>query len=619
MELDKYIEIELVARQKARENLLIFTQYTMPKYQVNWHHEVIAEVLQDFYDKKFQKLMVFLPPQTGKFIKADVPVLTTKGWKPHEELRAGDIVYGKDFKPVKVLQHQELYKEPCYQLDFSNGGSIIAGRLHEWEATVVNHYLNSVSINIICETQDLCPIGKDIIYIASYDTQGNRHRNTLTDIKPIGTHWGSCIQVEGGFYLVGESCILTHNSELSTRRFPAYKIGRDPDSKIAIATYAQDFASKFNRDIQKILASTEYGNVFPEISLPKVGDSYVKNSYEFDIVNYTGNIKTVGVGGGITGNPVDMGIVDDPIKGAEQAFSKKYRDWVWNWYLQDFLTRLHNDSQQLITLTRWHEDDLAGRILEVEGNDWEIVKIPAINTRGQSKYDPRNIGEVLWPAKHSLERMKKIEENSPTVFMSMYQQEPTDEEGEILKKEDFTIVNILDVAPEVTFEVKHAIADTAYTTKAENDPSAIIVYSVFENMVYIWDYLEVREELSNLVTRMTRFISRHFSKRSVLYVEPKASGQSVINLLKTQTLLTVKEHKNPAVDKVARVWSAEPIVAGKRVILIEGAWNTKFINDCASFPKIKHDEAPDLLAMVISRTLLNPDKKGTFRRKAYII
>ena len=89
--------------------------------------------------------------------------------------------------------------------------------------------------------------------------------------------------------------------------------------------------------------------------------------------------------------------------------------------------------------------------------------------------------------------------------------------------------------------------------------------------------------------------------------------------MKTQTMLTIKEHKNPAIDKVARVWSVEPIVSGKRVILIKGAWNDKFINDCASFPKIKHDEAPDLLAMAISRTLLNAKKGASHKRRAFIV
>lgn len=473
-ELRQQIEVELAVRKAAANNLLLFTQYTMPKYEVNWHHETVAGVLERFYNKEITKLMLFQPPQTGK-------------------------------------------------------------------------------------------------------------------------------------------------SELCTRRFASYKIGRDPDSSVVIATYAQEFASKFNRSIQKIIDSMEYRNVFPHILLGQKGSDIVRNSYELEITDYLGSIKTVGVLGGITGNPVDMGIIDDPIKGAEQAHSKKYRDSLWDWYLQEFLTRLHNDSQQLITLTRWHEDDLAGRILELEGDQWEIVKLPAINVNGPSKYDPRMPGEALWPEKHALERMRAIEAKSQTVFMSMFQQEPTNEDGEILMKADFKVRRRDEVPSEVLLQVRHAIADTAFTTNTVNDPSAIIVYSEYENEIYIHDYIEFRLELSELVKRMVRFVEPHFGRRSVLYVEPKASGQAVVNVIKKQTMLTVREHVNPSIDKKARVWAIEPVVAGGRVNLMEGPWNAKFIADCAAFPKIKHDEAPDLLAMVISRTLNNPDRGTHRRRRAFVI
>lgn len=807
-DLERYIELELNARKMARENLLIFTQYTMPKYQVNWHHEVISDVLEKFYRKEIKKLMLFQPPQTGKLLEVNESILTSQGFKKHGDLRVGDYVFGKDGKPVKVLATQEPYLEECFDVHFDNGEVITAGQVHEWEIltdrgrrkvvdgkriklarevelletkdifTGYHHRNPAIELNCSIKTpQQVLPIdpywlglwlgdgtsngasicigkqdyghylkifGKDnvrfsqpknrtdIWYMQTYNRakelrllglKNNKHipelylmaseaqrrellaglldsdgyvdsrgrielttvkeslskdylrlirslgykvaivegdasidgryiskkyricftpkvgeklcklkrrqdaidvkptkdrsdkeRFFITKIVPVGKKLGSCIQVEGGYYLAGESLILTHNSELCTRRFSSYKMGRDPDTKLAIASYSQEFASTFNRDIKKIMESVEYKNVFPEISLGLKGSATVNNATDFGLENFSGNVKTVGVLGGITGNPVDLGIIDDPIKGAEQAHSKKYRESMWEWYLRDFLTRLHNDSQQLITLTRWHEDDLAGRILELEGDDWEIVKLPAINTAGRSKYDRRDVGEALWEEKQSLARMLEAQSRNASTFMSMYQQEPTNEEGEILQKADFKVRQRTEVPIEAVNATRHAIADTAYTTKAENDPSAVIIYSEFENELYIWDYMEVREELSNLIRTMVRFVMPHFSRRSVFYVEPKASGQSVVDLLKKQTMLTIKEHKNPAVDKVARVWAAEPSVAGGRVNLIEGKWVTKFINDCASFPKIKHDEAPDLLAMAISRTLNNLTTKRRKRR-----
>lgn len=473
MSINHAIEVELAVREAAKKDMLLFAQYTKTNYRVNWHHRVICDVLNKINSGDLKKVMIFLPPQTGK-------------------------------------------------------------------------------------------------------------------------------------------------SELATRRLIPYMIGNNPNRRIIVATYSQEYASKFNRDIQRIIESVEYQNIFPDITLGKKGSEWVRNSVEMDIVGFDGNIKTVGVGGGITGNPIDFGNIDDPLKGAEHANSRKYRDSLWEWYLREFKTRLHNESQQLLTVTRWHEDDLAGRILEIEGDEWEIVKIPAISRGIKTIYDNREIGEVLWEDMHSLERMQEIERNTPSVFMSMYQQEPTAEEGEILKKEHFKVWGKNELPNEVFTATRHAIADTAYTAKSQNDPSAVIVYSVLNNEVYIHEYIEMRLELSMLLKKIVQIIKPHFSNRSVLYVEPKASGQDVISMIRKETLINVQEHKNLAVDKIVRVWAAEPILASGRVNLIDGNWVNKFINDCAAYPKIKHDEAPDLLSMVISRGLMINNKRKRHHRRGVV-
>lgn len=217
-------------------------------------------------------------------------------------------------------------------------------------------------------------------------------------------------------------------SELSTRRLPAYILGLDPNKKIAICSYSATIASNFNRDIQRIIDDTLYYDIFPLTSLNENSavnpskNTYLRNSETFEIVGHNGFVKTVGVGGSLTGTPVDIGIIDDPFKDREQAMSGTIREKVWSWYTDVFETRLHNGSQQLIIMTRWDEDDLAGRILSRD-KDWHVVRFPAIKKR-ESPDDPRNIGEALWPEKHSLDRLQKIEEDSPTTFNSLYQQEP---------------------------------------------------------------------------------------------------------------------------------------------------------------------------------------------------
>jgi hypothetical protein len=217
-------------------------------------------------------------------------------------------------------------------------------------------------------------------------------------------------------------------SQLTTRHLPAYVLGIRPQAKIVVCSYSATLAQAFNRDIQRIVDDIPYHEVFPETRLNESNvttnahGNFLRNADIFETVGYRGFVKTVGVGGSLTGTPIDVGIIDDPFKDREEAMSIRIRDKVHSWFTDVFRTRLHNGSQQLLIMTRWDEDDLAGRILRDE-NDWEVVTLQAIKER-ETPDDPRQIGEALWPERHSLERLLYIKEISPFTFSSLYQQEP---------------------------------------------------------------------------------------------------------------------------------------------------------------------------------------------------
>lgn len=217
-------------------------------------------------------------------------------------------------------------------------------------------------------------------------------------------------------------------SELATRRFPAFQLGLNPKTKIVVCSYSATLAASFNRDIQRVIDHEKYYSVFEGTKLNESNvatsalGSYLRNSEIFEVVDHRGFVKTVGVGGSLTGTPVDIGIIDDPFKDREEAMSIRIRDKVYSWYTDVFSTRLHNGSQQLIIMTRWDQDDLAGRILATE-SDWEVITYQAIKER-ITEGDPRSLGEALWPEKHSLERLLHIRDTSPFTFNSLYQQDP---------------------------------------------------------------------------------------------------------------------------------------------------------------------------------------------------
>lgn len=220
-------------------------------------------------------------------------------------------------------------------------------------------------------------------------------------------------------------------SELCSRILPAYILGKRPDAKIIAASYNAGLSAKFNKSVQRIIDSEPYKLTFKNTGLQQASGrtagtgSWLRNKDEFEVVTYGGYYANRGVGGGITGRTCEIGIIDDPIKGAEDAGSPTIREKCWDWYVSDFCTRLNNKSQQLLIMTRWHSDDLAGRILASnDGKDWEVVVFPAIKENNLNPDDPRKIGEPLWAAMHSLERLQSQRNLGERKFQCLYQQDP---------------------------------------------------------------------------------------------------------------------------------------------------------------------------------------------------
>ena len=238
-------------------------------------------------------------------------------------------------------------------------------------------------------------------------------------------------------------------SELVSRRLPAFALGRNPCEKIAACSYSADLSEKFNREVQRIIDTHEYAEIFPKTKLNSSNvvsnsrGSWLRNSSIFETVDYGGIYKSVGVGGPLTGNKVDLGIIDDPIKDRLEAQSETFRNRVWEWYLDVFSTRLHNESRQLLTMTRWHENDLAGRLLETEPAKWEVLSLPAISEDMKNSCDPRQIGEALWPERHSLQNILDIKAKSERTFTSMYQQRPAPSEGGMFKEKWFKYYTVM--------------------------------------------------------------------------------------------------------------------------------------------------------------------------------
>ena len=289
-------------------------------------------------------------------------------------------------------------------------------------------------------------------------------------------------------------------SEIISRNFPAWALGQNPDLKIVGCSYSSDLAQQFSRSIQRTIDSKEYQAIFPATYLNGSNTrmdarGYLRNIDLFEMVGHRGFYKAVGVGGSLTGTPVDIAIIDDPVKDANEANSITYRQRVWDWYNTVLSTRLHNNSRQLFIMTRWHEDDLAGRILKAEPQEWTVLAIPAIC---EQEYDgglsERHIGDALWPSRHSIEKLQKQKARAPREFNALYQQHPTIEGGNIVKRDWFRTISLVEFRSLRFNEPIHFYLDTAYNKKKkgqDNDPSGVLAACRIRNYIYLIDAQKV--------------------------------------------------------------------------------------------------------------------------------
>jgi predicted phage terminase large subunit-like protein len=292
-----------------------------------------------------------------------------------------------------------------------------------------------------------------------------------------------------------------------------------------------------------------------------------------------------------------IAIIDDPVKDAMEADSTTYRDRAWEWYTTTFTTRFERDAIEVICQTRWHEDDLTGRILERKKHGTEVICLPAI-CEGS---DPnRSIGEALWPSWYSREwLLEKQAENGSRAWNALYQQRPAPDEGSIIKRHWFQYYN----PREYKIEGKRVnfYFDTAYTEKEKNDPTAGIAYVKEGANFYILECTAEWLDFSGQIQFVKDFAARNgYSPSSIIRVEPKATGISLVQVMKKETGLNVTEGKPPKGDKVARAHSCEGTLEGGRVFLPEGmAWVGPFLDECAAFPNAAHDDRVDVLTGAI--------------------
>ena len=400
-------------------------------------------------------------------------------------------------------------------------------------------------------------------------------------------------------------------SEIVSRKFPAYALGRNPDLQILATSYSADLADTNNMDVQRLIDEDIYRQVFPDTTLARsvAGNAQSRGRWRrkknvFDVVGHRGVYRSAGVDGGITGMGGNILIIDDPVKDAREAASPTSRDATWNWYRSTFYTRKAPGAGILLIMTRWHVDDLAGRILAAQdtgGDAWQVILFPAI---AEEDEEFRTKGEALHPERFDLDALNAIRRvvGSHT-WQSLYQQRPVPREGGMFNRRWFGPA--VDAAPAGAQRVRGW--DLAATAMGGDYTAGVLMSRTPDGMFYI-EHVE-RLRGSALEVERSIFNTASQDKRSTAIRLPQDPGQAgkmqVEQLIRRLSGFIVKAERETGSKELRAAPFAAQCEAGN-VKIVAGAWNDAFLEELENFPLGAHDDQVDAAAGAFNHLTMKP-------------
>jgi len=389
-------------------------------------------------------------------------------------------------------------------------------------------------------------------------------------------------------YLVVEAPPQHGKSKMITE-LVTWVAGKNPDLQTIYTSFSDRLGVRANLLCQRIYDSPRFQKVFPETRITAqgalaVGHMAVRNRELIEYAGRDGYFRNTTVRGAITGESLDLGVIDDPIKGRDEARSQTNRDNVWDWLTDDFFTRFSDTAGLLCILTRWHVDDPIGRLKKKMGSAVKVISYPAIATQDE-RY--RKAGEALFPEHKSLAFLEERRRLMARVnWEALYQQNPQIEGGEIIKGAWFSYYT---VAPKLRYRAIYG--DTAQKTAERND------YSVFEcwghgedGKAYLLDLIRGKWESPDLKRNAILFWNKHKAQDPERYgalrklkVEDKVSGTGLIQDIRKEGKIPVEGIERTK-DKYTRVLDGVGYIeSGYVCVPLEAPWVSEFVAECEDF------------------------------------
>ncbi len=380
-------------------------------------------------------------------------------------------------------------------------------------------------------------------------------------------------------------------TEIAVKSYMAWSIAKNPKSKFIHLSYSDSLALDNSSQTRDVIKSDAFQ------ALWNVG---IKNDDDSKKKWYTtqgGGVYALASGGAITGFGAGSGgaiIIDDPLK-PDDALSDVRRNFINNRYNTTIRSRTNGPEVPIIVIMqRLHEKDMTGFLLDGGSKeDWHHLCIQALDEENNP----------IWPEKHSFEELELIRQADRYTFSGQYMQKPSPQEGGEWRKQWFSIIKKAELPAGIYWEM---FIDGAYTNNTKNDPTGIQISGKHDGNLYILSSIDKYLEMPELKEFVTKFIQSVGVEVKLILVEPKASGKSLVQLLRRETKLPITELNTDFVkySKIERARASSPFIEGGRVILVEGSWNESFLHQVSVFPNAQHDEHIDLTSYAIERNLI---------------
>ncbi|TYO65588.1 phage terminase large subunit [Bradyrhizobium hipponense] len=408
-------------------------------------------------------------------------------------------------------------------------------------------------------------------------------------------------------------------SELSTRRFPAFFMARNPEKNVISASYNGDFATTFGRNVRDIVKGKEFQTLFPNVGIKS--DNRAADEWALE---QGGQYFAVGVGTGTTGKGAHLFLIDDPIKDRKEVKSAGFRDDQWDWYRDVVYTRLEEDAAIVLTLTRWHYDDIAGRLIELmndgKGLPWEILYLPALpytkktesgelilNDDGTCPGDPlrRKPNEPLAPQRFSYNALQdRLDVLGERSFAALYQQQPMTDDGGMFRSDWFAPCPVAEL-PARRVKVRAwdlaATADGDYTVGVLMSRDAQGIFYIEHVIRFRGSPLEVEKKIFETAKNDGR------STQIFIPQDPGQAGKSQVQGFIRRLAGYIVKTARPTGSKEVRAAAFAAQAENGMVKMVPGSWNNVFTDELETFPLGTYDDQVDAAADAFN-ALLGPKK-----------